>query len=252
MSVIKAENWDGVTAPAVPTGWNVSANLATATGTVISAPNALALASGAGAADNYATWGTADTSSGNVSVYALFYFTTLVGGGPGFGNRCGVAARGSTSSLNSSATTQYVGWLTTDTASASKGQLSISKFTSGTEFGLSAGVSLAGANNVQAATWYLVRLDLNGSSLILSCQRQTDGYWCNSSGVFAAAAAAAVSITDTSITGSGYAGLAMNQGAVSQGLYSDNWELDTLLFGALPPPWYRQPVPRNDVPRYWV
>src|ERR1700728_2266394 len=80
MGLIHFENWDGVTAPNIPSGWNISADLVTATSgaTPISSPNFLKLPA-ASSGTQTATWGTLDGNLGNVQIVGNVQFGT--GGG---------------------------------------------------------------------------------------------------------------------------------------------------------------------------
>ena len=74
---IASQNWDGVTPPADPAGWNYSTANFTTTTTLpvsqspISSPNVLQLSQSSNA-DAFATYATQDGNSGNVIVSAYF------------------------------------------------------------------------------------------------------------------------------------------------------------------------------------
>jgi len=72
-TVIKYENWDGVTAPAIPFGWSVSTPIVTTASPgggigPISSPNVLACPSQLSATNWAAVWGTVDGAGGNVEL----------------------------------------------------------------------------------------------------------------------------------------------------------------------------------------
>jgi hypothetical protein len=226
MSVLKTENWDGVTAPGIPSGWNNDANLVTSAAVFNSSPNSLSLKGTASAGvPAYCTWGTADGVGGNVVVQALCQF------GSNHANWWGVAARGNMAQLNNTSTSQYVGWLAiwpNYPGTSPKIKASISLVQAGVETVLA---TISGGAPPATGAWHLIRLTCNGPSLQLAVQRQSDGFWLNSSATFVSGFMVAVSTTDSTLSGSGTAGVVAQQGDVSQALYSDDWELDSL-----PPP----------------
>src|SRR5271155_3555121 len=86
MSIIKAENWDGVTDPTIPSGWNVGtptgavAIVTTAGGaTPISSPNVIVAGVGTSSGFNTITWGTLDGNAGDVQVQGTIQFNNSGG-----------------------------------------------------------------------------------------------------------------------------------------------------------------------------
>ena len=227
---IATQNWDGVTAPAIPAGWNVDSNYTTTAspggGIVpVSSPNVLALAATSGAVDRYATYATTDGVGGNVVVAAYFNVTNIA-----THEVAGVTARGSASTLNSSGTSQYRGFL-----DYQAGEVNIDKFVGGSQTNLA---NLT-ASIISAATWYLVELTCLGSVLTLAIQRQSDGDWMNSAGNWVGSPANALTVSDSSITGSGYSGIHAQQGTSGGGgdWYSDNWSLSLASAPVVVYPW---------------
>lgn len=216
MGVIHTENWDGVTAPAIPSSWNVDSVYTTTSSPTspispISSPNVLKHA-GASNADHYATWNTQDGNSGNVTVSAYCVCDSITSH-----TVYGVTARGSASSLNSSSTSQYRGYY--DLAA---GQGVIDGYHAGSLFSVATG---AATGALAANDWYAVNLSLSGSSLALTIQRSSDGFWLNSSGAFQSATATYLSATDSTISGQGYSGIYSVQH--SSNVFSDNWSIST-------------------------
>jgi hypothetical protein len=222
VSILKQENWDSVVAPGVPSGWNNDANLKTSSAVFSSSPNSLALSSGASSGvPAYCTWGTADGAGGNVVVQALVQY------GNSTANWWGVCARGSATQLNNTTTSQYVGWLADHPSGLSpKARARISVVQAGTETVL--GTTDDTSIGLSLNAWYLVQLTCNGTSLQLAIQRQSDGYWLSSGSLWVPGATPAVTVLDSTLSGSGYAAVAAKQGAASQGLYTDNFELDSI------------------------
>jgi len=223
MSILHAENFDGVVAPAIPSGWNVDPNYATETAVFRSSPNGLQIPSSAAfGSDFYATWGTADGSAGNITV------SCYVNPGGTRGIFGGVTARGSASTLDSSMSSQYVCWLTSDPAWPSltpRSQFTIGLIQSGSLTTLASwGSSTQG--NFTSGAWFQVVLTCNGSSLSAQCIRDSDGEYLQSNMGFSATPAT-LTASDSTLSGSGYAGI-ISQINFAETITFDDWELDSL------------------------
>ena len=178
--------------------------------TPTSSPNALKVgAQGGGTPLKYATWGTADTNGGDVSVQASF---------------------------NASASTDQLIYALFARCNVSAAVLSTSTFYTWemdlsnlnsklikTSSGVLSTLATVSSISLSALIWYTATLSLVGSQIAVSVQRSSDSKWLTSSGTWQTAAANVHSLTDSSITGSGYAGLAMS--ARSDTAYSDDWSL---------------------------
>lgn len=209
------ENWDGATPPAAPSGWTFGGGITTvapgSSPTPISGPNTLKRASGA-IGTVAATWGTPDANSGNVAVMGtgqLFSGSTL-------NERFSVFARGSASSVNFSSSTFYEAQL------KFSGFLTLNSVVSGTSTAI--GSSLA--FTASTGEWYRMTLTCNGTTITITVQRVSDGFWLNSSGNFNSPAATAITRTDSSISGAGYAG--WYAFAPSADIFGDDWSLTEL------------------------
>jgi hypothetical protein len=218
MSVLKQETWDGVTAPAMPAGWNAT-GFATSAASPFSGVNALAYQV-TSAGTYYCTWGTADTSGGNVIVSG--YFNLSAGANKSF--RWGLTARGSAATLSGS-TSQYVAWI--DWGSTAVG---ISRIVSGSETVLaSLNPSLLQSTG---GSWTYAYFVLNGTALSLALQRASDSFWLSSGGswnILSSGQPSCLSVTDGSLAGPGYAGVYAVQTSASYAAYHDSWELDSIL-----------------------
>ena len=207
------QNWDSVTAPSAAfPGWVLDPAITTTTTpyatTPFSSPNVLTCSTTG--AWKYATYQTADGNNGDVTVTGTFaqdehFFPT-----PPYTGFWGwaVFARGSSSTL-SGTTTQYEGRITFDSQVAA-----IYADVGGVQTEL-------GWTSFQITRGIMHQMSLqvvghSPASLQLSVQRMSDGFWLDSVGLWFATPAVAVSTTDSSITGSGYAGLGLytNSGAV--------------------------------------
>lgn len=213
---LKFENWDGVTAPTVPSGWTVDSPLATASSFLggispTSSPNALVLSVAGNSTSRYATWGTTDGNSGNVSVQASFNTAANTDQ-----ITWSLFARSNASATNRSTSTFYL-WQLDLTNLNSK----VFKINGGV------GATLGTVSSITLATqtWYQATFSLFGSAITLTLQRMSDSKWLTSAGAFQTSPAVAHTITDSSITGSGFAGLAL--AARSDTVYTDDWTLSS-------------------------
>src|SRR5208282_1503695 len=149
MAILHYENWDGVSAPAIPSGWSVTSGLVTlASGsspTPVSTPNVIEAQSGS-AAFYVATWGTADSNSGNVSVQG----TGIIGlAGSVVDGQFSVLARGSSSSLLYASSTYYEAQIDRDNQT-----LYLNSVVSGTSTTLAS----LGSSSLVSDVWYQITL----------------------------------------------------------------------------------------------
>jgi hypothetical protein len=230
VALLHYENWDGVTAPAIPSGWTMSStNLATSSTpsgvTPTSSPNVLALASAATINTWFTgTYDTLDGNSGNVIVQANIAWGATITSVSQWSLFC----RCGDTTANYSSSTLYYGWVNDPSGPPSIGssgnQIGISKIVGGTATQL---INLTGLT-FTSGTWYTLFFTANGTQLSLAMQRISDGYWLNSAGSWIPSQATAVAISDSSVTGQGYAGLAAVQTTTADLLYSDDWYLYTI------------------------
>lgn len=226
MALIKLENFDGVTAPAVPSGWTFDASLVTTASflggvTPTSSPNTAAVIANAALTNFFGTFGTIDSVAGFVSVQANFNCSAAFASTPAV---FGLTARSSVNAVVQASSTFY--WLKLTVAAA--GQFQLLSVTAGTP------TTLATVNSASlaAATWYQVLFTLNGTMLQASCQRLTDSLWLRADGSFGTQTAA-INLTDSSISGAGYAGFSLEAKTISS--YCDDWSFNSLSAPAVPP-----------------
>jgi hypothetical protein len=224
MSLIHSENFDGLTPPALPSGWNfgtgyVSTALELGV-TPTSSPNMLANPP-ASTTTYFGTYATADTNSGNVIVQANVNFFSAASPGP----RVGLTARGTASTLNLSSTSNYSAWIDFNAGSAG-----ISKIVSGTE------TTLGSVSTTFSATWYTVIFTLNGTSLELAVQRVSDGYWLSASSGFQPIMVTAQYVTNSVLTSAGYAGVVVEQASTTGSTaFWDDWSFTAITAASIPP-----------------
>lgn len=215
---IKQEDFDGVTAPALPSGWTFGSPLATDASppggiTPISSPNVLALNAPGNNTHYYGTYGTADSNGGAVSVSGYFN-----AGGTTNNQTFGLTLRGNASDLSLSGKTYL--WV----------QLSpfvlacrVYKVVSGTQTLLHS-VTLS---SLAVPAWYqMTATDDASNNVNVTVQRVSDGYWLDSSGTFQPGAADVLSFNDSSVTGAGYAGFTLQ--SRSDFACLDRWVFDNL------------------------
>jgi len=219
---IKFENFDGVTAPALPGGWTFGASLVTSaspTGGIspISGSNVLALLAPGNNTHEFGVWGTPDSNSGNVVVSGHFNAAATTAN-----QTFGVIARASATSVGSASGTYY--W-----AQLSPNGLICRLYS--VVAGSQTAIQSVTLSSLAEPAWYFIRLSCNGSALTVEVQRESDGHWLNSGGSFQSAAAVAISATDSSVTGAGYAGLTLQ--SRSDNAYADDWTFDNYSGGSV-------------------
>jgi hypothetical protein len=214
MAFPHAENWDAPAPPALPSGWHlsgttVSTTTATSPDTItpFSSPNML-VSNTPGGGTTTLTWNTADTNGGDVVVVGTAAIGTATGG------IFQLFARGNSATSSSIFYAASLSWAASS--------LAIVKSSSG----LTTLASLAGLT-LAANAWYQITFTPIGSSLSVAVQRMSDSFWLNSSGVFAAPVATALTATDGAITGSGFAGISITTVTGSAHVYTDDWDFTT-------------------------
>ena len=96
--------------------------------------------------------------------------------------------------------------------------------------------------------WYILFLTCNGTNISGSLQNVPTGDWLNSSGSFQAGQTAAVSVTDSSISGQGYSGIGMI--SHTDIAYTDNWLLAAPAVVTPSPPPVIVRIPYQFYPAY--
>lgn len=211
MSLIASQNWDGVSPPAIPGGWNVLGVIVTTAAGVapISSPNMIATTAASVATITYAT---KDGNNGNVIVNG----TGLIAAGIN-NSEFSVFARSSASTTNYTSSTFYE-----FAFSPLNGWFAINKWLSGTLTNISKTLFFA---TPSANAWYRIIGTLNGSTIQAQVIRVSDSFSLNmSTGAFQSSPST-VTIIDTSITGQGYSGWSGDTGVGP--VYGDDWSLST-------------------------
>ena len=247
-SVLHHETWDSASPPAMPSGWNAQTDIATtATGpTPISSPNMVQVASSSGAFYT-ATWGTRDGNSGNVAVQASGCDGTLVSAISGAFSAFG---RSSASTTAYGSSTFYEAQCNLNTQT-----VALNKVVAGTSTTLASVSTTA----LDGGTWYVITLTCYKSYITVQLGRQVDGYYLGPYGAFGPGAVTLISLADSSITGSGYAGWSADSYASLSKVYGDDWYLSGLGSASGPPAPYtlvptsvREPAQRRRPGRVWL
>lgn len=217
MGLVYYENWDGVTAPAMPSGWGYSGAFSTTSSpssfTPTSSPNVLQFAS-SGSNGNYVC--ARDTSDGlsvnsTVSVQANLGVFAATGQPVRWGIWCYGTYATSYGSL-----TCYFGWLDWHS-----NEVGISAIVNGTETVLTSVTWTAGT------VWYQPILTVSNNPLVgaqsLSIQRLSDSKYLTASNTWQTAYTTVVTSSDKSISDTGYAGLYAEQFGSGFTAYCDDW-----------------------------
>lgn len=211
MSTLLSDGFDGVTAPALPTGYTFGAGIATTASPVAgitptSGPNVLVLSPTGTNVHIFSAYGTPDGFSGDISV-------RVNGNATGGGRQAfGVFARASSASISGTSGTYY--WAVCDPVF--NNELDLYKVVSGVQTLIGSSVSVIGS----LPDWYQITLTLAGTALTVALQDLGNGDWLNSSGGWQAGAATAISQSDSSIAGSGYYGVSL-QAVIAESYLDD-------------------------------
>lgn len=253
MSLNKSEGWDSVTAPAIPAGWNMDAQLVTSASQYYSPLNSLSPTSGAAAVDYYGSWN-ADDGSGTDPVSIVMQCKVKLTNSGLTDYYGGIIWRGSAATFNNSSTSQYLAvcWsnLTIGYDRFIFGKIVNGGWTQFASVQLSAPFGTTG--------WYEINLVFSGGGAIVNStqlylRRMADGYWLTSSGGWQTLQTAAITSADNSITTGAYSGVVV-YGDNPRHVWLDDWFINSQpLIGFTP---YvasqRLPVPRFDNKAYWI
>lgn len=197
MAALVTENFDGVTAPSLPSGWTFNGSWATQAAAPKSSPNSL-INNDSGTV-SYASYNTIATST-DATVDAWFLTGSLV---TSVNLTTYVCAR--MNSQTYAGSSGYLAGLQLGTLDSPFG-LVLYKRVSGTLTQLGSTINPAGdpfAINV----YYDVQLVCAGTSIIVRCQRNSDSKFLTSAGTWQVGTADAISVTDSAVTAAGYVGI---------------------------------------------
>lgn len=210
MSTLLSDGFDGVTAPALPTGYTFGAGISTTASpsggiTPTSSPNVLVLSPTGTNVHIFSAYNTPDSNSGDVTVQ-------VNGNATGGGRQAfGVFARASSASISGSSGTFY--WAVFDPVF--NNELDLYKIVSGTQTLIVSVVAVG-----PLPEWYQIAFSPVGSALTVTVQDLGSGDWLTSTGGWQAGAATAISQADSSISGAGYYGVSL-QAVVAESYLDD-------------------------------
>ena len=244
MSLNFTQNWDGVTAPAIPAGWNADAALVTSSAQSRSSPNSLFL-NDTGGSKKYCTYATSsgdDFAIGNLTVAVKEIVTA---GAEEY--KAGVAYRASSATISDASGVYYWAYLHYNFSGGAP-RIKLASVNNGTvtDFG-----------NVQASfdpgsTWYLINAICNGTSHQVSFQRTSDNYYLNSSGTFVSSLAYVIGpVTNATISTGNYCGVVASGTPNANRVYMDDFAaVSQAPNQVIPHPIY-VPVPRRFYTEDW-
>jgi hypothetical protein len=232
--IITSQDWDGVTSPALPSGWYFDLGFATATSALAvspaSSPNLLLQAGGVD--ERTAYYLAPDGSGGNVRVSASFSAGSI-----GTLPNTLVRVMGRGANLPNVATTPHRSCYSA-TIDMQGDAVSL-EFWDGAGGGVTTlgvlSVTLFGAYGLPAGTWVRLVLRLAGSAIAAQVQRLDTAEWLDREGAWVTTSdpVDCLSATDGSITGSGYAGLSLQNGQTGAESVQAEPVADDFLFESL-------------------
>lgn len=251
MALSYSQNWDGVTAPAIPSGWNVDSQFVTSSSTSYTASNSLSLLSGSSGVLYWAAYGTDDGSSTDPVVIAVSSWVKLTNFSGSSGEYAGgVVFRGSASTFNNTNTTQYLAFISSVSVTDVY-KVVFAKVVNGTY----TEIASVATTDFGLFLWYQVAVDFTRSSggansTSVAVRRSSDNWYMNSSGGFQSGSAYALTSSDNSISQGGYGGV------FAEAASSERVWLDSYSFVSSPPSTsaVRRPnlVPRPANTAYWL
>lgn len=239
------ENWDGVTAPAVPAGWNADPLYATSTAHRYTTPNALKLGTVTPGVVYYATNSAMDSGGGAVvDVTSLVYIDNIAEDAQ---NYIGPTFRCSAATMDNSSTSCYWVRLYINPSTVSP-YLSFASVVNGSVNDVFIVTDVS--NGLVVGTWYSIRVTSGGGDLFnVSVTRMTDGYTLDPDGAFVSTPSVAIeNLHATAIPSGGYYGVAASAATTDLAYFDDflvNASMPTIV-------WPRRPVIARVPFQYYV
>ncbi len=209
---IASENFDSVIAPALPASWTFDAGLVTSLGTGLivptSAPNALALLTISDNVVRFGAYNFPDGVGGDVSLQFNFNADGIMSP-----QSVGLFAR---ADATTPATYYWLNFQLQDVFAATIDVYKVIASVPTLIGSLLAPIFLV-------PEWYTAFFALNGSALSVAVSRASDGQYVDTMGYWTPAVGPCISLTDATISGSGYAGVTLQSGNANT--YLDDWSL---------------------------
>ncbi len=222
-TTIKAENFDGVTAPAFPSGWTTSGldnTIITGTTQALSSPNS-AISPDANDNRSGGYWPTKDGNGGNAQVSMSFRFEGSLTPTGGASQNVVVICR-----MVNAYADRYQAAL-----NASSSSLHLQVFVGGANTFLVVGQAATFATGI----WYTMRLKCDGDNISVRIQRSSDSNYLTSSNTWQAGATDCMAVTDSTSgrpSAEGYAGFNLSNEQFPDGLthktYADDFLFESL------------------------
>lgn len=210
MGIIKSENWDGVTAPAIPSGWTATANIVTTTGANYSSPNSVNTNTTGSNQDIYTNAN--DGNGGDAQAFVTFQYNSIATG-PQIYVICRMTVPSNFNTGIGFQMSQNSGFRPFIRAGGAN--KTIGSFVAPSGWGPS-------------SAWFQMGVICVGTSVQCQVIRLSDGKYCDSSGVWQTAVSYTHSFTDTNVSGAGSAGLRFFFGAGdTNAIYADDFLFQT-------------------------
>lgn len=245
MPLSYTQNWDGVTPPAIASGWNVDATWTTSASQSYSSPNSIAVVDNT-STFKWATYGTADSSNGVIATISSYFLMPSSVTASAW--QYGLTYRCSAGTMNNASTRCYVVRIQENPATG-VASIALGTITNGT-FASIVSVSLGGTA-FAGQGWHYLEARANSNAHTVSCQNVASGWWLNSGGTFAAPSVACISTTDATYSTGDYSGLFARCPSNSISIYFDNFSISSQAPNqVIPHPLY-VPVPRKFYTEDW-
>lgn len=222
------QNWDGVSPPSIPAGWNVDAVWTTSASQSVSSPNSIAVNDNT-STYKWATYGTADSlngASGTLSTY--FYMPSSVTASAwqfGLSYRCDAAT------MNNASTRCYVARIQ-DNPVTGVASIALGTITNGTFSSISSVTTASTGFSGQG--WHYLEVRYNGTSHAIYAQYVSSGQWFDSSGNLVTGKVACINTTNGTYSNGDYVGHFARCPSTSISVYMDDFSIVTpLVTGSL-------------------
>lgn len=214
MSTLVNENFDGLTPPALPSGWTAVGSWATTASQSLSSPNSIECST-LTTQSNLFSYNTIAPQA-DITVSAAVMMTAFASGGADQ-QAMGVVAR-SSSQASGDLTNGYQADIAVGPADSHAG-LRLWAVGS-TTYTFLAGVGVA---SFTTSVWYTITLTCTGTTITVQVQRSSDSNYLKSDGTWQSGATNAISVTDSTYGSAGYVGLRSYYTVNGTSTFADNF-----------------------------
>jgi hypothetical protein len=243
MSFTLSENWDGVTAPAIPSGWVADSALVTSSVQKYTSPNSL-LSNSNG--NYYAINSSADAGGGQtVDITSTCYIETPPTTGSYF---MGPLFRCSSTNMTSGGASCYFVNMHCQN-NMSTVDVQFSSLIAGVQTDIASVSCVFG--EVVSSHWYLIHVTTPGTNTFdVTVTRASDGWYLNPSGSFQSGAVSVISgLSATTVASGPYYGLAAWADNSSMNIYQDDFTVNATATTIIYP---RKPVIARVPFQYYI